>query len=170
VRIYYLSEFTKAIDVTWLMGPVFIWSTIEPSIAIVSACLPHLAPLAQLVHSKISSSFSSNKSGQELSSAPWRSKSRSGAGQGSQKGTPLFTYGGGGSRFNFGVGGGDRMLKLGESDDEIGLTNHVTTGSGGPRKAHSIESGSDDNVHVHVHDHSIVVQSSFVQSTTSIKK
>lgn len=146
VRIYYLSEFTKAIDVTWLMGPVFIWSTIEPSIGIVCACLPHLAPLAKLAHRKVSSSFGSKKSGPSYPSTPWRS--RSGAGQGSQKGTPLFTF------------GGDRM-KVVEADDEIGLTSHVTAGSG-PRKAHSIGSGSEDNVH----DHSIVVQSSFVQSTS----
>lgn len=52
-------------------------------------------------------------------------------------------------------------MKVVEADDEIGLTNHVTAGSG-LRKAHSIGSGSEDNVH----DHSIVMQSSFVQTTS----
>ncbi|OJJ42357.1 hypothetical protein ASPZODRAFT_77114 [Penicilliopsis zonata CBS 506.65] len=59
VRIHYLSVFMHALDVTWLMGPVFIWSTIEPAVAIVCACLPHLAPLAQLAHRSILGSLHS---------------------------------------------------------------------------------------------------------------
>ncbi|RAH53751.1 hypothetical protein BO85DRAFT_462774 [Aspergillus piperis CBS 112811] len=47
VRIYVLYRFTQAHDITWMMGPLFIWSSIEPSVAIVCACLPHLGPLAQ---------------------------------------------------------------------------------------------------------------------------
>jgi hypothetical protein len=151
LRIYYLSIFVKAVDLTWVMGPVFIWSAIEPSLGIVSACLPHYGPLRQIVRSKLSSTFSSNKSGGPSSaSAPWRS----GGGQGSQKANSLFAYGG--SRFNF---GGDKMLKLVEADDEIGLTNRVTAGSV-MGKAHSSGSGSEDNVNA------IVVQSTFVQTTT----
>ncbi|OLN83274.1 hypothetical protein CCHL11_03007 [Colletotrichum chlorophyti] len=129
VRIWYLDKFSKAQDVTWMMGPVFIWSAIEPSVAIVSACLPHLAPLRRLVRHRISStnrSGHSGPSGPSTGGTPWRSgegtrnKSQKGAGA-------LFTYGG--SRFNFGAG--DGMLKMKESDDEIGLTNRITGGSGG---------------------------------------
>ncbi|PYH28536.1 uncharacterized protein BO87DRAFT_402153 [Aspergillus neoniger CBS 115656] len=42
VRIYVLYRFTHAHDITWMMGPLFICSSIEPSVAIVCACLPHL--------------------------------------------------------------------------------------------------------------------------------
>ncbi|EHA25632.1 hypothetical protein ASPNIDRAFT_141890, partial [Aspergillus niger ATCC 1015] len=48
VRIYVLYRFTQARDITWMMGPLFIWSSIEPSVAIVCACLPHLGPLVRL--------------------------------------------------------------------------------------------------------------------------
>lgn len=41
------------IDVTWLMGPVFIWTTIEPCVAIVCAYLPHLAPFSRQVHESV---------------------------------------------------------------------------------------------------------------------
>ncbi|KAG7050893.1 Pth11-like integral membrane protein [Colletotrichum scovillei] len=167
VRITHLSTFSRALDITWQMGPVFIWSAIEPSIAIVSACLPHLAPLRRLVRHKISSSLghsSGNAGGGAPSSnsAPWRLKSKQSAGGGknssSQNGTgALFTYGG--SRFNFGGGAGDGNLG-GESDDEIGLTNRITAGSGGAKNL-STESGSEENIN----GGSIVVQSSFIQES-----
>ncbi|KXH66347.1 hypothetical protein CSAL01_03941 [Colletotrichum salicis] len=168
VRITYLSTFSHALDITWQMGPVFIWSAIEPSIAIVSACLPHLAPLRRLVRHKISSSlgrFSSGGGGAggvlSSNSAPWRSKSGTGGGKNSssQKGSgAMFTYGG--SRFNFG-GGGDGKMKLGgESDDEIGLTNRITAGSGGVKNL-SAGPGSEENIN----GGSIVVQSSFIQES-----
>lgn len=151
VRIYYLSAFSAAIDVTYLMGPVFIWSAIEPSIAIVSACLPHLAPLRHVVRDKLSSMGSKNSGSNP--GVPWRSHN-SNTGTGSQKGNPMFTYGG--SRFNF---GNDKMLKLVEADDEIGLTNRIEAGSA-QRKGASSASGSDDNVQSHIMVHSTFVQSS----------
>ncbi|EXK30585.1 hypothetical protein FOXG_16509 [Fusarium oxysporum f. sp. lycopersici 4287] len=40
VRVYYLDVFSKAADNTWAMGTVAIWSSVEPSMGIVSACLP----------------------------------------------------------------------------------------------------------------------------------
>lgn len=40
VRVYYLDVFAKAADNTWAMGTVAIWSSVEPSMGIVSACLP----------------------------------------------------------------------------------------------------------------------------------
>ncbi|KIL88139.1 hypothetical protein FAVG1_08216 [Fusarium avenaceum] len=39
VRINYLELFSKSEDLTWAMGPVAIWSSVEPSLGIVSACL-----------------------------------------------------------------------------------------------------------------------------------
>ncbi|KAK1462104.1 hypothetical protein CMEL01_14071 [Colletotrichum melonis] len=167
VRITHLSTFSRALDITWQMGPVFIWSAIEPSIAIVSACLPHLAPLRRLVRHKISSSLGHSSGnagggGPSSNSAPWRLKSKQSASGGknssSQNGTgALFTYGG--SRFNFGGGGGDGKLG-GESDDEIGLTNRITAGSGRVKNL-STGSGSEENID----GGSIVVQSSFIQES-----
>lgn len=45
MRIYYIYQFSRQLDATWWMGPTMAWSSIEPSIAIVSACLPTFAPL-----------------------------------------------------------------------------------------------------------------------------
>ncbi|KAK6199038.1 hypothetical protein LQW54_010166 [Pestalotiopsis sp. IQ-011] len=46
VRIYYLAQLDSgAIDVSWILGPAFGWSSLEPSVAIISACLPTYAPL-----------------------------------------------------------------------------------------------------------------------------
>lgn len=48
VRIYYLTFLNTDLDVTWIMGDVFVWSTIEPAVAILCACLPTLNPILQL--------------------------------------------------------------------------------------------------------------------------
>ena len=48
MRIYYMSFLDKDLDVNWIMGDVFVWSTIEPSIGILCACLPSLQPLLRL--------------------------------------------------------------------------------------------------------------------------
>ncbi|EFX06590.1 pth11-like integral membrane protein [Grosmannia clavigera kw1407] len=144
LRIYYLTVFSSSTDLTWVMGPVFIWSAIEPSIGIVCACLPHLAPLWKLFHLKVTNVSSGQKSGANSAGTPWRST-------GAQ---PYSSN----SRFAF---GGDKMMKLGPSDDEIGLTNQATAGStvGKPR---SSGSGSEDNIN------GIIVKSTFVQ-TVSLK-
>ncbi|CAI7630001.1 unnamed protein product [Penicillium glandicola] len=52
VRIYYIT-FLASHDYTWHVGEVFIWSSIEPSIAILCACLPTLHPLFRLVISRL---------------------------------------------------------------------------------------------------------------------
>lgn len=142
----------KAIDVTWLMGPVFIWSTIEPSVAIVCACLPHLAPLARLAGQSVFSSVDSQKTTTATSGRLRRLHSESG--EGPQKNT---LFGSRGPTFDYGL---DQM-KRSAHDDEIGLTNYITVNPKGGEHP-SIESLSDD----HPHDHSIAVQSSFVQSTS----
>ncbi|CAG7957192.1 unnamed protein product [Penicillium nalgiovense] len=150
VRIHYRSEFMSATDVTWMMGPVFIWSTTGPSIAVVFACLPHLAPLARLAHRTILSRLHSQRS-TGISSA--RGGLHNGSECGLQKGlnhnrTPMFDY------------GVDKMKKS-ASDDEIGLTNYVTVGLS------EAINPSSDSVSEHIsHNHSIAVHSSLVQSAS----
>lgn len=138
------------------MGPVFIWSAIEPSTAIVSACLPHLAPLRRLVRNKISSTAgrSHGPSAGSAGTAPWRSKK---SGTESQKGASagaLFTIGG--SRFSS-FGGGDGRMKL--DGDEVGLTDRGVVTAGGGGKSVYAASGSDENVS----SRASVVHSSFAQ-------
>lgn len=152
VRIYYLSIFMGAVDVTWLMGPVFIWSTIEPSVAVVCACLPHLAPLARLAHRSILSSHKSENSTIMHSGRLRRLRGESGK----ERSTANLS-GSRGPTFDYGF---DRM-KRGAYDDEIGLTNYVTVGPNKDKNP-SIESVSEGLGH----DHTIAVQSGFVQSTS----
>ncbi|RHZ54472.1 hypothetical protein CDV55_100744 [Aspergillus turcosus] len=45
VRIYFMTFLSRSRDITWIMGDVFIWSSVEPCIGIVCACLPTLQPL-----------------------------------------------------------------------------------------------------------------------------
>lgn len=52
VRIYYIT-FIKDGDYTWVIGKVFTWSSIEPSIGILCACLPTLHPLIRAVMSRV---------------------------------------------------------------------------------------------------------------------
>ncbi|TLD14587.1 hypothetical protein PspLS_11006 [Pyricularia sp. CBS 133598] len=102
LRCVYLSELSRAADVTFAMGPVFIWSAIEPCFAIVGACLPHLAPLRRTVRERLG--YSGDKS------------SRRGdvgvAGSKGSRNTPL----------KRGSKGGHRRLH----DDDIGLTDIST--------------------------------------------
>ncbi|KAF4335777.1 Pth11-like integral membrane [Fusarium beomiforme] len=133
VRIHFLTELTKTRDVTRAMGPVFIWSDLEPCIAIVSACLPHLAPLRHIVRDKISSTFGSQgDKGTGTGSKQWKN------GTSNSKG-PMFTYEG--SRY---FGGGDK-LKLGDYDDEVELTNRITGTSVLDNMA-STQSSSAENI------------------------
>ncbi|KAF5635262.1 Pth11-like integral membrane [Fusarium tjaetaba] len=141
VRIHFLTELSKTEDVTRAMGPVFIWSDLEPCIAIVSACLPHLAPLRHIVRDKISSTFGSQDAkGTGNGSKQWKSATSNSMG-------PLFTYGG--SKY---FGGSDK-LRLGDHDDEVELTNRIT-GDSAVGHAASTNSSSGENVDkqgIHVH-------------------
>ncbi|KAL4951907.1 hypothetical protein BDW69DRAFT_201095 [Aspergillus filifer] len=127
VRIHYLSVFMATTDITWLMGPVFIWSTIEPSVAIVTACLPHLAPLAKIAHHSISSSLGSKRD----TGATGQTGTRTGAGDSSR---PRMFRSSGRGRSHPGLstlGSKVPTFRPDQSadDDEIGLTNYVTAGS-----------------------------------------
>ena len=52
IRIYYIT-FLKSGDYTWVIGKVFMWSSIEPCIGILCACLPTLHPLIRTVLSRV---------------------------------------------------------------------------------------------------------------------
>ncbi|KAL4908510.1 hypothetical protein BDW74DRAFT_175194 [Aspergillus multicolor] len=47
IRIRYLVLFMQDSDWTWVLGDVFVWTTVEPCVGIVCACLPTLNPLAR---------------------------------------------------------------------------------------------------------------------------
>ncbi|OKL56975.1 hypothetical protein UA08_07782 [Talaromyces atroroseus] len=137
IRITSFSKFESALDITHEMGPVFIWSTIEPSIAIVCACLPHLAPLAK----KAGSAFAS-RYGKSTSARPTDQSQRadnpgndniSGYEQPQNGGIRLFNYGSGTKTSPH------HMKRLNVSDDVVHLTDQVTVGHcHGLEKARSI--------------------------------
>lgn len=47
LRCYAVELMTENEDTTWNFGRGFIWSSIEPSLGIISACLPTLRPLVR---------------------------------------------------------------------------------------------------------------------------
>lgn len=53
MRIHYLLILKSTTDVTWAMGPVFIWSSVEPALGIVSSCLISLRPVFQRIYGHI---------------------------------------------------------------------------------------------------------------------
>lgn len=82
------------------MGPVCVWSAVEPSIGILSACLPNMRPLFIFVRNKVSSS---NRS----------------AGQSHTTSAPgLVTWGGSGGPGSKGAKGIHRL----KDEDELRLT------------------------------------------------
>ena len=155
-------------DITYLMGPVFIWSTIEPSVAIVCACLPHLAPLVRIAHRSISSSYRSRRdtTGKGTGSGGRALGSGSGPGPGLGSGHHHHHHhhkggsilGNRGQPFQYGFN--RKSKNKGSDDDEIGLTNYVTAGG---NDSASITPGYG---HGSAAKGEITVQSSFVQSST----
>ncbi|GLI76665.1 hypothetical protein PoHVEF18_004939 [Penicillium ochrochloron] len=47
VRLHYLTCLKGTLDITWVMSDVYVWSTVEPCLGIICACLPALQPLVQ---------------------------------------------------------------------------------------------------------------------------
>ncbi|KAJ5169215.1 uncharacterized protein N7482_004809 [Penicillium canariense] len=47
VRLHYLTFMNGSVDITWVMSNVYVWSTVEPCLGIICACLPALQPLVQ---------------------------------------------------------------------------------------------------------------------------
>lgn len=44
-----MTFLNSSVDITWIMGDVFIWSSVEPCIGILCACLPTIRPLLRAV-------------------------------------------------------------------------------------------------------------------------
>lgn len=63
VRIHFMTFLKNSPDVTWIMGDVFIWSSVEPCIGIVCACLPTLQPLFRRAFKSLLSSKGAHTTG-----------------------------------------------------------------------------------------------------------
>lgn len=84
------------------MGPVCVWSAVEPSIGILSACLPNMRPIFVFVRNKVSSSNRSEAQSRTVS-APG-----------------LVTWGGSGGPGSKGAKGSHHR----KDEDELRLTNN----------------------------------------------
>lgn len=60
VRIYYCFQTNNAGDITWTNAGSLVWSGVEPSVAIVCACIPATAPLLKRIRKKITPQDSSS--------------------------------------------------------------------------------------------------------------
>jgi len=87
VRIYYMTFLANSVDITWIMGDVFIWSSVEPCIGILCACLPTLKPLLRHALHHISI-FSSSKNTNSSHTVSGRGSSKR-EGMGRRKKMPL---------------------------------------------------------------------------------
>lgn len=146
VRIYYLVKLLSDTDLSWIMGPVFIWSSVEPSIGILSACLPVLGPLLRIVFRNYVSSNKQSAS-HELERTPGYYNLSN-----SKSGNDLKSF--------------DRRAYIGKlrpDDDEIYLTNNATGGIYETR----LGSSGDDESQQPVPDKSIVVKTYISQTSTS---
>lgn len=141
MRIWFIYLGTIDPDMTRAMSRIFIWSTIEPAVAIVTASLPHLAPLVKMTHTRLSKCRSYNSSTEATQRQRYNLSSRGRC--------PTFDF------------GFDAIMA---SHDEIGLTNYVQGVSMDGRQQSITSNSKDGNF-----DNSIVVESTLVQ-TTSISK
>ncbi|KAJ5334382.1 uncharacterized protein N7506_008165 [Penicillium brevicompactum] len=53
VRIHYLTFLHHNVDITWTLSEVSVWSTVEPCIGIICACLPTLQPFIRSITRKL---------------------------------------------------------------------------------------------------------------------
>ncbi|RYP70557.1 hypothetical protein DL771_005376 [Monosporascus sp. 5C6A] len=111
VRIWAFAEYINSIDLTWNLAGIFLWSSIEPAVAIISACLPVMRPLVRLGRDKITTKSGSHGG----SSNNWSRKYAPGGGVNSYV------------RF-----GGDKASKSSE-EDEIALTT-IAQGAGSQKR------------------------------------
>lgn len=61
VRIYFMTFLKTSIDITWIMGDVFIWSSVEPCVGILCACLPTIRPLLRLAFQRLWGSLNAER-------------------------------------------------------------------------------------------------------------
>ncbi|KAI8932085.1 hypothetical protein NX059_010971 [Plenodomus lindquistii] len=71
-RIIVIVRLVQTMDISWAKSDVFIWSSVEPSVGIISGCLPTLRPLMTYIISAVSSRLpsSARKSSQQSDSQP----------------------------------------------------------------------------------------------------
>ncbi|KAJ5359939.1 hypothetical protein N7517_009130 [Penicillium concentricum] len=53
IRIHYLTYLRGNVDITWALGSVSVWSTVEPCVGIICACLPVLQPFVRSMVKKM---------------------------------------------------------------------------------------------------------------------
>ncbi|KAJ5815873.1 hypothetical protein N7447_008106 [Penicillium robsamsonii] len=80
-RIISLRENTQGTDATWTIAPVFIWSSVEPFVGIICACLPTFGPFFRRWWSRVRTRSSKNRSTdpsaeQSSETATWLRKPR----------------------------------------------------------------------------------------------
>ena len=68
MRIYYLKVFAIHPDLTWNIGPIFVWSAVEPGMSIVTACLITSMPAFARIWSFFGPSHTQKSHGATLSS------------------------------------------------------------------------------------------------------
>lgn len=112
------------------MGPVFVWSCVEPYVGIMCACLPTFAPLVRIFWNKVRGKSANHRSDYDVKNA--QSNNTGNNLNRSQKGSHWNKLGDSSSRLR--------------NEDEVELTNDIT----GPQKADSRlpqSKHSDDTVH-----------------------
>lgn len=62
-RLMTIIWFADSVDMSWTKSDVFIWSLVEPSVGIISACLPSLRPLLTRGLERVGVSAGSGKEG-----------------------------------------------------------------------------------------------------------
>ncbi|KAJ5114638.1 hypothetical protein NUU61_000397 [Penicillium alfredii] len=63
IRIYYMSKLKTDLDITWVMGYVYMWSTVEPAVGIICSCLPTLQPFLRMAFRSLKSVGSRHRYG-----------------------------------------------------------------------------------------------------------
>ena len=136
VRLVHLNQLITSSDTTYTMGPVFVWSCVEPYVGILCACPPCFAPLVRVIWNKVrgkdtdyqtpngGSNSAALQSGTGLASKAQKNGYRL-----SKKNSAWNKIGDGGSKFR--------------GDDELELTNDITGGGNLGRSVQSKDSDED---------------------------
>ncbi|TKA31054.1 hypothetical protein B0A50_02022 [Salinomyces thailandicus] len=132
VRIVMLEKNTQSHDPVWTIAPVYIWSSVEPFVGIICACLPTLSPLFRR--------YWGGRKSQAISSTGRMTPGAS---------NTIDTISGSKNKYQ------RRFQSRLRPDDEVMLTSVYQTHAGlGSGNAASGDAGSEDNVaqieHIHV--------------------
>jgi hypothetical protein len=155
VRIVNLNDLIHATDITYTMGPVFVWSCVEPYVGILCACLPTYAPLVRMFWNKMrgksldhDSKYNSN-TGALNSTNALNSKAQKAGYRLSMKPSSWNRLGDSNSRLR--------------NDDELELTNNI---SGGESGKHQSLKGKDSHEEVGFPIRGIMVKNDVTWSTS----